>query len=101
MCDKIKEIINKTEKKYLLEKLLQFIVGNCPCEHCHNLYKKREAIITIRKKLRYNFKEHNDKKLKSISDKEIDFLLRKWMHNYKNDIMDKYQAISYKNNLNL
>ena len=95
MCIKLDKIINDSDGPIKDNKhLISYILDNCSCEYCRKIDSQVQAIILIRNLAREKLNMENSisRRLKSISDKEVDYRIKKWMDVIYNQTTD-YQSI--------
>ena len=82
MCKNVSNIILNTRKSDKpWNPLFYYLTQKCNCSQCQIKYKKIEGILKIRNIFRrkLNTVNNNFRNLKSITDKESDYHLQKWM----------------------
>jgi hypothetical protein len=98
MCIKLQEILTKKEsKKFNNSSLITYILGNCNCKYCQDTDSQVQSIILIRSLTRKKINQDNliSRRLKSISDKEVDYRSKKWMPIIYNQMTDYKSAIDF------
>ena len=98
MCLRLDKLINqsKTDKQGANE-LIQYILGNCNCKSCQKIDLQVKSVLFIRQAMRKKINQENliSRRLKSISDKEVDYRIKKWMSKLYFQMTDQQSAINF------
>ena len=96
MCRKLSTILDNldTNKTPQSNEMITYILTTCDCSECQDLDVRIKSILQIRTLFRQKLKQDNSisRRLKSISDKEVDYKIKKWMHDLYTQ-MTNYQSI--------
>jgi hypothetical protein len=95
MCLKLSTILDS--KATQSTALIEYILNNCECSECQNLNAKIKSLIQIRTLIRQKLKQDNSisRRLKSISDKEVDYKTKKWMDTIYKQMTDYQSVLDY------
>lgn len=98
MCQRLETIIENSKKTgQSADKLIQYILGHCTCQSCQKIDSQVKSVLFLRNALRKKLNHDNliSRRLKSISDKEIDYRIKKWMSKFYLQMIDHQTAIQF------